>query len=43
MVMRGETPMLHVRADNQAAVRVYERLGFRTRQIGDVLIVQRIA
>ncbi len=29
---RGETPFLHAYADNAAAIRVYERLGFRLRQ-----------
>ena len=29
---RGETPFLHVAAGNDAARRVYERLGFRTRR-----------
>ena len=30
---RGEIPMLHVREDNIGAIRVYEKLGFRTRAI----------
>jgi len=30
---RGETPFLHVREDNLRAIRVYEKLGFKTRAI----------
>jgi ribosomal protein S18 acetylase RimI-like enzyme len=30
---RGETPMLHVREDNVGAIRVYEKLGFKTRAV----------
>jgi predicted GNAT family acetyltransferase len=29
-LQRGETPFLHVMADNTAAVRLYEKMGFRT-------------
>ena len=31
-VARGETPFLHVRAENPDAIRVYERLGFVARR-----------
>jgi len=37
---RGETPILHVLADNHAAIRVYEALGFATRAAFDTLMVQ---
>ncbi len=29
--LRGETPFLHVRTENIAAVRLYEKLGFKVR------------
>jgi predicted GNAT family acetyltransferase len=34
---RGETPMLHVIEDNVSAIRVYERVGFTTRTVIDVV------
>jgi ribosomal protein S18 acetylase RimI-like enzyme len=37
---RGETPMLHVAADNANAVRVYEALGFQIRVTSDFAIMQ---
>jgi ribosomal protein S18 acetylase RimI-like enzyme len=37
---RGETPVLHVLAGNDAAIRVYERLGFATRAAFETLMVQ---
>jgi len=33
IIERGETPFLHARKDNTVAIRVYERLGFKTRAI----------
>jgi predicted GNAT family acetyltransferase len=33
IVDRGEIPFLHVREDNGGAIRVYEKLGFKTRAI----------
>jgi ribosomal protein S18 acetylase RimI-like enzyme len=33
MVARGETPILHVRSTNEAAIHVYERLGFVSRRL----------
>jgi ribosomal protein S18 acetylase RimI-like enzyme len=40
IVARGETPMLHVLDDNTAARRVYESLGFKTRVVLDVQVLQ---
>jgi ribosomal protein S18 acetylase RimI-like enzyme len=37
---RGETPILHVLADNSSAIRVYEAIGFTTRAAFDVVMVQ---
>jgi ribosomal protein S18 acetylase RimI-like enzyme len=37
---RGETPMLHVAADNVNAIRVYEALGFSIRVTSDFTIIQ---
>jgi ribosomal protein S18 acetylase RimI-like enzyme len=33
IIGRGEIPFLHVREDNAGAIRVYEKLGFKTRAI----------
>ena len=33
ILSRGETPFLHVRGDNRRAIELYERLGFRQREL----------
>jgi ribosomal protein S18 acetylase RimI-like enzyme len=38
---RGETPMLHVRADNMRAIELYERLGYRTRKQMHFAVLRR--
>ena len=40
---RGDTPILHVVADNTAAIRVYGALGFETRATFDVLVLRAAA
>ncbi len=37
---RGEMPFLHVRADNDAACRVYEKLGFETRHFMRLAVIR---
>jgi predicted GNAT family acetyltransferase len=39
---RGETPFLHVRADNGRAVEIYKRLGFRERNLGHFAVLRKI-
>lgn len=39
---RGETPFLHVRGDNDRAIALYERLGFRTRKHGHFAVLRKI-
>ena len=39
---RGETPFLHVRADNARAVRVYEKLGFKMRKEGYFAVIRKL-
>jgi predicted GNAT family acetyltransferase len=41
IVARSETPFLHVRANNPAAIATYERLGFITRREMVFTVVQR--
>ena len=38
----GETPFLHVRGDNDRALALYERLGFRTRWTGHFAVLKKI-
>ena len=40
---RGETPILHVRADNARAIALYKRLGFRIRKEGHFAVLRRSA
>lgn len=38
---RGETPFLHVRSDNDRAIQIYERLGFRQRRVFQLSVVAK--
>jgi predicted GNAT family acetyltransferase len=38
---RDETPFVHVRAENVGAIRLYEKLGFKTRRIINIVIVKK--
>jgi len=38
---RDEIPFLHVRTENVGAIRVYEKLGFKTRRVINIAIVKR--
>ena len=40
---RGETPILHVRAENARAVQLYERLGFRRRLLSYFAVFRAVA
>ena len=37
---RGETPFLHLTLENEPALRVYSELGFETRRLLDVIVLQ---
>src|ERR1700689_4143349 len=37
----GETPFLHVRQDNERAIQVYKRLGFRERKVGHFAVLRK--
>ena len=37
---RNEIPFLHVRTENLDAIRVYEKLGFKTRRIINIAVVK---
>jgi predicted GNAT family acetyltransferase len=39
---RGDTPFLHVFSDNQAAIGLYERLGFELRQVFRLVRIKRV-
>lgn len=41
ILQRGETPFLHCRADNARAIALYERLGFRHREAGHFVVLER--
>jgi predicted GNAT family acetyltransferase len=42
ILYRGETPFLHAFADNQGAIKLYERLGFSTRWRPTLMVFEAI-
>jgi ribosomal protein S18 acetylase RimI-like enzyme len=42
IMARGDTPFLHVRPDNAAAIATYEALGFETRRAIHLTVLQRL-
>lgn len=41
IMARGEVPYLHAFANNAAAIRLYESIGFRLRSAMNIAVVQR--
>jgi ribosomal protein S18 acetylase RimI-like enzyme len=41
IMQRGDVPFLHVATENVSAIKVYEKLGFRTRRISQFAIVKK--
>lgn len=39
---RDEAPFLHVRTENAEAIRVYEKLGFKTRRIVNIAVLKKM-
>jgi predicted GNAT family acetyltransferase len=38
---RGETPFLHVRKDNERAIKLYQRLGFSRRSLSHLAVLRK--
>ena len=41
IIGQGEIPFLHVRRENAGAIRVYEKLGFKTRRVIPIAVVKK--